>query len=90
MMTVTSYARIENGIVAELFNTSQPIDGMFCPELTWVPVPAGAGVVPGWVYDGTSFAAPSPQAQTSAMPPTIAELQAQLSALATQINALKS
>lgn len=90
MMTVTSHARIENGIVAEIFATSRPIDGMFCPELTWVPVPAGAAVAPGWAYDGTSFTAPTPPVQTPSMPLTLAELQAQLSALATQIDGLKA
>jgi hypothetical protein len=89
MMSVMSYARIENGTVAELFTTSQPISEIFCPELTWVPVPAGSAVVPGWSYDGTSFAAPPPRSQNVIVPPTLADLQAQLQALATQINALK-
>jgi hypothetical protein len=56
---MTSFARVEGGIVVELFTPpeSVPIDECFAPGLTWVAV-AGAGAAPGWSYDGSSFAAP--------------------------------
>lgn len=54
-----TYARIDNGIVAELFQTPGSITGMFHPSLIWVDVTATGGVTVGWTYDGSSFAAPA-------------------------------
>lgn len=55
---MSTYARIDNGTVAELFT---PPDGVsitdcFHSGLTWVE--ATAGVAPGWTYNDTAFAAP--------------------------------
>lgn len=48
------WARIENGAVAEI--TGVDPAGRFHPSMRWVP--CSADVVPGWTYDGQSFAAP--------------------------------
>lgn len=51
---MTMWARIDNGTVAEL--TAIDPAGRFHPSLEWVASPAG--VQPGWLYEGQSFAAP--------------------------------
>jgi hypothetical protein len=48
------WARIENGIVAEL--TEIDPAGRFHPALQWTV--CGTAVAPGWTYDGRTFAAP--------------------------------
>ena len=54
------YARIENGIVAELIATEQDIGSMFHAALHWVDASGAPGVGPGWRHDGENFAAPAP------------------------------
>jgi hypothetical protein len=82
------YARIQNGIVAELLKTEGDITRMFNWALVWVDVSSQADVAEGWHFDGTQFitpASPQPVAQI----PSITELQAQLAALSAQIAALR-
>jgi hypothetical protein len=52
------FARIENGIVAELLATEHDIATMFHPALHWVEATHVNGVAPGWRHDGTNFTAP--------------------------------
>lgn len=80
-----SYARITNGIVAELFTLpagSPPIAEMFHPSLTWVDV-TNVSPAPqaGWSYSGGSFAPPpAPPA------PTLAEQAAAMLAVGCTIS----
>jgi hypothetical protein len=53
-----TYARIQDGIVAELIATDADIADMFHPDLRWVDATDAAGVSPGWRYDGAHFSAP--------------------------------
>ena len=85
-MAQRTYARIQDGAVAELFETDQPIAALFNPALIWVDVTDVAGIAEGWRYDGSSFALPPPFSAPSAPSPT--DLQAQLQTLASQIAAL--
>ena len=82
-----TYARIENGIVAELLKTDGDITRMFNPALVWVDVSSRADVIQGWQFDGVDFTAPAAP-HTIAQAPSIAELQAQLATLSAQIAAL--
>ena len=82
-----TYARIQNGIVAEVLKTDGDITCMFNPALVWVDVSSQVDVTEGWHFDGTNFTAPATQ-HTSAQTPSIAELQAQLATLSAQIAAL--
>ena len=82
-----TYARIENGIVAELLKTEGDITRMFNPALVWVDVSLQADVMQGWHFDGVNFTAPATP-QTPVPAPSIAELQAQLATLSAQIAAL--
>ena len=67
---MTTYARIQSGVVAELFTTTGDITTMFNPALIWVPV-GSSGAQVGWAYVGGSFSMPpAPPA------PTQAQLQA--------------
>jgi hypothetical protein len=85
-MATKTFARIQDGAVAELFATDADISLLFAPALVWVDVTDIKGVTQGWRYDGSVFTAPPP---VSAQPaPSLAELQAQLQALAAQIAAL--
>jgi hypothetical protein len=69
---MTLYARSVSGIVAEIFTPpdGEAIADCFTPELVaqFVAVPDGLAVVPGWTYDGTTFAPPAPPT-----PPTVQE-----------------
>jgi len=82
-----TYARIQDGIVAEVLKTDGDITRMFNPALVWVDVSSQADVTEGWHFDGTKFTAPAIP-HTSAQTPGIAELQAQLATLSAQIAAL--
>lgn len=53
-----NYARIDGGLVAELFSTDGDITEMFHPDLVWVEVPDGVDAATGWAYDNGKFAAP--------------------------------
>jgi hypothetical protein len=61
---MTDYARIQDGIVAELFSTpgTAPIYEYFSPEIAqmFVEVPAGLPVMPGWTYADFAFSPPNP------------------------------
>lgn len=85
-MATKTYARIQDGAVAELFATDADITDLFNPALVWKDVTVIAGVREGWLYDGAHFSPPAPLARPSA--PSLAQLQAQLQALAAQIAAL--
>ena len=82
-----TYARVANGIVMELFSTSANIATLFPPQIVWVDVTAIAGIQVGWVQSGSTFVPPA--AQTATIPtPTLASVQAQLTALQNQLNAI--
>lgn len=57
---MTVYARIYEGLVAELFETDGDITTMFHPDLIWVEVPEGLAVVVGWAYSEGVFSPPPP------------------------------
>jgi hypothetical protein len=82
-----TYARIQNGVVAETLKTSSDITTMFNPALVWVDVTSQAQVREGWHFDGEQFA-PPPEPAPPAPMPTLSELQAQLAALAAKIAVL--
>ena len=54
------FARIEDRVVAELWNIAElpPLHESLLAK--YVPVPDGVDVAEGYVYDGSSFAAPAP------------------------------
>jgi hypothetical protein len=55
-----TYARIQNGVVAEFIGTNGDITEMFHPDLVWVPCDGVTGIAIGWHYAGKTFSAPPP------------------------------
>lgn len=55
-----TYARIQDGVVAELYTPLQGVSiaTCFAPGLVWIDVTSQPDVAPGWTYDGSTFAAP--------------------------------
>jgi hypothetical protein len=83
------FARIQNGLVAELLMTEGDIATMFSPALVWIDVSSGPRVAECWSFDGTNFAPPpAPAAAPSA--PTISELQARVAILAAELAKLST
>jgi hypothetical protein len=87
-MAERTYARVQDGTVAELFRTAEDISTMFSAELTWIDVSDVAHVAEGWLYDGTQFSPPMTPVAPAPSTPTLAELQIQLATLSAQIAAL--
>lgn len=80
-----TFARIENGAIAELLQSDDAPAGRFHPSLVWMDV-TGLPVQLGWVEGSGGFTPPPPL--PAAAPPSLASLQAQLAALTAQIAAL--
>lgn len=64
-MASTTYARIQSGIVAELFTTDGDITTLFNPELVWVSV-GTSGAQVGWAYASGVFSSPPVPVPTGA------------------------
>jgi hypothetical protein len=85
-MNSKSFARIEDGVVAEIFATDADIRNLFHPALIWVDVSDLPKVGPGWTFDGNHFA--SPAAVLAPPAPSIADLQYQLQRIQAKISEL--
>jgi len=89
-----TYARLQGGMVAELFSTAADIATLFPPSMAWVDVTATPQAQVGWqLRNGVAAAPPVPQAapaQTTppTLPASIAMVQAQLTALQAQVTQL--
>jgi hypothetical protein len=83
------YARIDNGLVAELLSTNGNIAAMFNPAIVWIDVTSQQGIAEGWSFDGTNFS-PPPALPPVPAPLTIADMQAQIATLAAQLAALST
>lgn len=70
-----TYSRVQDGVVMELVSTGGDISMMYPPVMTWIECTSIAGIAPGWVYDGGSFAAPPPPPA-----PTVAQALGSLAA----------
>lgn len=57
---MSNYARIDDGLVAELLSTDGDITEMFHPGLVWIEVPVGVDVAAGWSFADGEFSAPPP------------------------------
>ena len=87
-MTSRTYARIDQGRVAEVFTTHEDLEALFNPGLVWVDVTSQPHVAEGWLYDGQHLAAPAPSAAPAG--PSLAELQEQLQALTARMAAFSA
>lgn len=86
---MNTYARIANGLVAELISTPLDPATLFNPALQWVAV-VTPDVQPGWRHGSTGFSAPPPPTVVTTAPLTlsIAQLEAALTTLTAQVAAL--
>ena len=85
-----TYARIQDGLVAETLRTEGDIISMFNPALVWVDVSSRPDIAEGWQFDGTNFSPPPAPIPAAPATATIAELQAQLAALSAQLATLSA
>lgn len=54
-----TYARIDSGVVAEIFSTDGDIAEMFSADLIWIDCTDVEGCAPGWSYANGAFSAPN-------------------------------
>lgn len=80
------FARIEDGVVRELHQAEDAIEGRFHAALRWVEV-TGSEVGEGFVETAEGFARPAVVA-VAEVRPTLATLQAELAVLSARIAAL--
>lgn len=73
------YARIQNGVVAELLETDGDIAQMFHPSLTWVE--CNSMVETGYIYANGEFAKPEPVESPSEVPLRVTRRQGRLALL---------
>lgn len=69
---MTTYARIQDGVVVELLTTTGDIDAMFTPELVWVDTQGSPVALPGATYANGVFSAraralPTPEQMQAAV-----------------------
>lgn len=84
-----TYARIQDGLVAELMTTGSDVTQMFHPSLIWIDVSADTPIKEGWRFDGKGFSPPhEPTEPASAL--TVGELQAQLASIEAKLAALSA
>jgi len=88
-MTMKTYARIQDGMVAELLRTDAPIGTLFHPGMTWIDVSDQANVAEGWTFDGTRFARAVVPVAPAGLP-TMPQVLADLAALKAEVAALKA
>jgi hypothetical protein len=84
-----TYARVQDGMVAELLRTDGDITNMFNAALVWLDVSSQPDIADGWNFDGESFTPPVISSPTASLP-TIAELRAQIAALDAQLTVLSN
>ncbi len=78
-----TFARLQDGLVAELLNTEHSIHTLFHPDMVWLDVSGEPAVATGWVSDGRTVRRPAvSEAVPAPAPDPIAELAEIRTALA--------
>ena len=86
---MTTYARVEQGVVRELLETEQRIEELYHPDLLWVNIRDVPEVRPGWIMGDEGFAPPEAEAIVSATQAVdIGDLARRVSELQEQIRML--
>lgn len=91
---MATYARLQGGVVSELFTTDRDMTKLFPPGLIWLDVTATPQAAVGWTAHGGVAVAPTPPpADAAAVAPvslaaSLASVEAQLTALQAQLNQL--
>lgn len=84
---MNTYARIQNGVVAEIISTAADPATLFNPALIWEAV-SQPDITVGWTYSNGSFAAPVPPATPTLTLPSLSQLQTELTTIQAQIAAM--
>lgn len=80
-----TYARLQDGRVAETFSSAGGIGEFFHPSLVWIDITASPQVQLGWRYDGEKFHSPELIVAPEAI--SLSQLQAELSNLTQRVSA---
>lgn len=89
VMTLKTYARIQDGAVAEVIHTDASISTLFHPGMTWIDVSGQPTVGEGWTFDGTRFAPAAMPVELAGLP-TMPEILADLASLKAEVAAMKA
>lgn len=87
-----TFARLQDGLVAELVTTEHPIHTLFHPDMVWLDVSGEPAVTTGWISDGRTVNRPAVQEATPASTPDplaeLAGIRTALAALQARVAAL--
>ena len=88
-----TFARLQDGLVAELVTTEQPIHMLFHPDIIWLDVSGEPAVTTGWLSDGRTVSRPAvPEAvSTPSMDPAaeLADIRCALALLQARVDAFE-
>ena len=84
---MSRFARIQNGVVAEIISTTIDPSTLFNPALVWEPV-SQPDITVGWTYANGDFSAPVPPATPTLTLPSLSQLQNELTTIQAQIAAM--
>lgn len=86
-----TFARLQDGLVAELVSTEQPVHMLFHPDMVWLDVSNEPAVAVGWVSDGRMVSRPAVAEPVTAPTPNpiaeLAEIRAALAVLQARLDA---
>ncbi len=90
---MATYARLQGGVVAELFTTAGDMAKLFPPGLTWLDVTTTPQAAVGWTAHGGVPVPPAKVAAHATAAPvsveaSLASVEAQLTALQAQLHQL--
>lgn len=78
---MTQYARIDQGVVVELFETEADIATLFHPDLLWARCDGQGDVAEGWTYTNETFAPPLAIDPATSVPELVSMMQVRLAML---------
>ena len=82
-----TFARLQDGLVAELVTTEQPIHTLFHPGMVWLDVSGEPAVTTGWLSDGRTVSRP---AAAEVMPAPTRDPSAELADIRSALAALQA
>ncbi|UFH49935.1 hypothetical protein [Pseudomonas sp. KNUC1026] len=81
VLLMTKYARIDQGVVMELFETEADIATLFHPDLVWVRCDGQQDVAEGWTYTSETFAPARVIDPATSVPELVSMMQLRLAML---------
>ena len=84
------YARIEQGSVREVVETTGRIEELYHPDLLWVELRGRPEVVPGWIVGPGGFSLPEAEKAPATLMIDVEELARRVGELQEQLRVLDS